>query len=192
VIPNLDRRPIVVALAGPNGAGKSTFYDLHLSRMGVHFVNADMLSLMTGLNPYEAAEVADSVRRQLLAQGESFIFETVFSDPVGDKIAFLKMAEAAGYTVLLIFIGVGTPEISDQRVAMRVLKGGHDVPSNKIQARYPRVMANLKRALKEVANVQVYDNEDLRRGYRLVASREHAGAVRLVGLTPRWLKDVLS
>jgi predicted ABC-type ATPase len=87
-----DRRPIVIAVAGPNGAGKSTFYHAHLAAAGMRFVNADMIAHALALAPYEAARVADALRRQLLSQGESFVFETVFSDPVGDKVAFLQEA----------------------------------------------------------------------------------------------------
>jgi ABC-type branched-subunit amino acid transport system ATPase component len=31
-IPDLDKRPVIVALAGSNGAGKTTFYEAHLNR----------------------------------------------------------------------------------------------------------------------------------------------------------------
>jgi predicted ABC-type ATPase len=171
----LNQRPIVVALAGPNGAGKTTFYRTYLRPSGLRFVNADVLALELGIDAYKAAKVADELRRQLIEQRDSFIFETVFSDPVGDKLSFLKEVERSGYTVALFFIGIENPEVSDQRVAMRVLKGGHDVPADKIIERYPRVMNNLKHALKELSNVRVYDNSDLKTPYRLVAQGEWAG-----------------
>jgi len=79
-------------------------------------------------------------------QRESFVFETVFSDPVGDKLSFLKAAAQSGYTVVLCFIGVSGPETSEQRVAMRVSQGGHDVPAEKLISRYPRTMSNLEAA----------------------------------------------
>jgi predicted ABC-type ATPase len=187
----LNRRPIVVALAGPNGAGKSIFFDAHLSDMGLRFVNADQLALLMGIDPYKAAALADAVRRQLVAQRESFIFETVFSDAQGDKLNFLKETERAGYTVLLIFIGIAQPEISDQRVAMRASRGGHDVPRQKLFDRFPRTMNNLKKALVELSNVWVYDHSDLDIGYRLVAIKETGGAIALDEPTPEWLRAAL-
>jgi predicted ABC-type ATPase len=187
----LDRRPVVVALAGPNGAGKSTFFDSHLARTGLRFVNADVLALSLGMDPYAAQKRADAIRRELVQLRESFIFETVFSDPVGDKLRFLKECESAGYTVLLIFIGISAPEISDERVAMRVAQGGHDVPANKIVERYPRVMNNLKRALVEVAHVRVYDNSDLEWPYRLVAVKEEGQKIELHEPVPEWLRSRL-
>jgi predicted ABC-type ATPase len=187
----LDRRPVVVALTGPNGAGKSTFFDSHLARTGLRFVNADVLALSLGMDPYAAAKKADAIRRKLVQLRESFIFETVFSDPVGDKLTFLKECEKAGYTVLLIFIGVSAPEISDGRVAMRVAQGGHDVPANKIVERYPRVMNNLKQALVEVTYVRVYDNSNLERPYRLVAVKEGEKKIELYDPIPEWLRSLL-
>jgi predicted ABC-type ATPase len=186
----LDLRPVVVALAGPNGAGKSTFFDAYLARTGLRFINADVLALSLGMEPYAAAKKADAIRRELVQLRESFIFETVFSDPVGDKLTFLKECEKAGYTVLLIFIGISAPKISDERVAMRVAQGGHDVPANKIIERYPRVMNNLKRALAEVAHVRVYDNSDLERPYRLVAVKEGEKKIELHDPVPAWLRSL--
>jgi predicted ABC-type ATPase len=187
----LSQRPIIVALAGPNGAGKTTFYRTYLRPSGLRFVNADVIALDLRVETYEAAKVADSLRRQLVEQRESFIFETVFSDPVGDKLAFLKEAESLGYSVVPFFIGIKGPDVSDQRVAMRVLKGGHDVPGDKLRERYPRIMNNLRRALLELPNVRVYDNGDLKRPYRLVATREDGREVELHGPTPEWLRAVL-
>jgi predicted ABC-type ATPase len=187
----LNQRPIVVALAGPNGAGKSTFYRTYLQPSGLCFVNADALALELGVDPYKAAKLADGIRRQLIAQRESFIFETVFSDPAGDKLAFLKEVEQSGYTVALFFIGIKSPVVSDQRVAMRVLKGGHDVPTDKIVERYPRVMNNLRLALMELANVRVYDNSDLITPYKLVAVRDRGQEIEVYKPTPEWLRALL-
>jgi len=183
----LDRRPLIVALAGPNGAGKSTFYHAHLRLAGLRFVNADVLAQALKINAYEAASVADSLRRELVRQRESFVFETVFSDPVGDKIGFLREAAAAGYTVVLCFIGISGADVSEQRVAMRVTQGGHDVPTEKLESRYPRTMANLKTALIEIPYVWIFDNDDLRAAYRLVAVYEHGQLVALHKPVPRWL-----
>ncbi len=183
----LDVRPVVVALAGPNGAGKTTFYHAHLARSGLRLVNADVLTDELGLEPYAAVRAAGSLRRQLLAARESFVFETVFSDPVGDKIGFLKEAAAAGCTVVVCFIGVAGPGTSDERVAMRVTQGGHDVPAGKLIARFPRTMANLRTAIRELPLVLVYDNEELRRPFRRVAVFDHGRAVFMARNPPAWL-----
>jgi predicted ABC-type ATPase len=182
----LDQRPVVVAVAGPNGAGKTTFYQAHLASCGLRFVSADVLAAALELEAYAAARAAELLRRELLRQRESFIFETVFSDPVGDKLAFLNDAVSQGYNVILCFIGLSSPGISEQRVAMRISQGGHAVPPEKLRARFPRTLANLRAARFQLPHVWVFDNSDLRRPYRLVAVFEAGHLVTLTKPVPRW------
>jgi predicted ABC-type ATPase len=158
----LDRRPVIVALAGPNGAGKTTFYHAHLQAAGLRFVSADVIARELGMEPYTAARAADSVRRELVRQRESFVFETVFSDPVGDKLAFLREAAQAGYTTILCFIGIAGPKV-----------------------------ANLRAAIRELAHVWIFDNGDLRTPFRLAAVFECGRAVRLQRPVPKWLRPLL-
>jgi len=105
----LDQRPVVAALAGSNVAGKTTFCYAHIQPAGLRYVNADVLARELHIEPCAATRVADSVRRELVKQRESFVFETVFSDPVGEKSAFLKSAAQAGYNRILCFIRTAGP-----------------------------------------------------------------------------------
>ena len=183
-----DQRPVIVALAGPNGAGKSTFYNAHLRASGLRFLNSDLFARELGIDAYEAARIVSALRRELLRLRESFIFETVFSDPVRDKLAFLKEAAESGYTVVLCFIGISGPALSEERVAMRVSQGGHDVPTQKLMARFPRTMRNLQSAISELPYVIVFDNSDLSRPFRRVAEFESGRATFLDRPLPRWLR----
>jgi predicted ABC-type ATPase len=183
----LDQRPVIVALAGPNGAGKTTFFHAHLQPAGLRFVNADVLAHQLQLEAYAAARLADAVRQELVKQRESFVFETVFSDPAGEKLAFLKSSVEAGYNTILCFIGAAGPEVCEQRVAMRVSQGGHDVPTEKLVERFPRILANLQAAVSELPNVLVFDNNNLRMPYRLVAVFESGRLVKLQRPIPKWL-----
>jgi predicted ABC-type ATPase len=74
---------------------------------------------------------------------------------------------------------------------MRVSQGGHDVPREKLFARYPRVLANLKAAMRELPHVWVFDNDDLARPYRLVAVCEAGRILRLEPPVPEWLESLL-
>jgi predicted ABC-type ATPase len=187
----LDRRPIVVALAGPNGAGKTTFYHAHLQPAGLRLVNADVIAGELNIDPYAAARVAEGLREELVRQGESFVFETVFSDPVGSKLAFLKRAAQAGYATVLCFVGISGPKVSGERVAMRVSQGGHDVPEEKLIARYPRTILNLTAAMRELPCVWVFDNDDLRTPYRLAAVFENGRPAMLRKPIPKWFRPLL-
>ncbi|MCC6737765.1 MAG: zeta toxin family protein [Planctomycetia bacterium] len=188
--PRLDARPVVVAIAGPNGAGKSTFYNSFLRDSGLRFVNADEIARELDLDPYKAAAVADALRRELLKQRESFVFETVFSDPAGEKVEFLRQAAAAGYGVALCFVGIPSANVSDQRVAMRVTQGGHDVPTDKLKERFPRTLANLKRAISKLPLVMVLDNGDLADPYRKLAVFEDGEPVFLANALPSWFRTL--
>ncbi|HTV41465.1 MAG TPA: zeta toxin family protein [Candidatus Sulfotelmatobacter sp.] len=184
----MDKRPIIVVLAGHNGAGKSTFYHAHLEVSGLRFLNADVLAAELDVNPYLASEATARLRQELVKQGESFIFETVFSDPVGDKLAFLKSALEHGYHVLLCFIGLSSPALAEQRVAMRVSQGGHDVPTAKLVARFPRTLANLAAAIRSLPCVLVFDNDDLRKPFRRVAVFQNGKQTFSAKTAPAWFK----
>jgi predicted ABC-type ATPase len=190
-IPDLDKRPVIVVLAGPNGAGKTTFYEAHLKASGLRFLNADILAGELGMEAYPAAEVATRLRREFVSQRESFIFETVFSDPAGDKLGFLKRAVQQGYNVVMCFIGIAGAGRSEERVAMRVSQGGHDVPGDKLTARFPRTMGNLKQAIRELPCVFVFDNDDLPTPFRLAAVFQNGQRKFLVKPVPDWLEPVL-
>ena len=187
----LDKRPVIVALAGSNGAGKTTFYHAHLQPSALRLINTDILARELEVDAYHAAKMAGVLRQRLVEQRESFVFETVFSDPVGDKLGFLKEAVRRGYHVVLCFIGIGSPETSDQRVAMRVSQGGHDVPLDKLVTRFPRTLANLKAAIPVLPQVIIFDNDDLNYPFKRVAEFENGKVTFLAKPLPLWLAPLL-
>jgi predicted ABC-type ATPase len=154
-------------------------------------VNADVLALELGADAYLAMRMAGALRQQLLKQRESFVFETVFSDTVGEKVAFLHEATNSGYNVILCFIGISGANISEERVAMRVSQGGHDVPPDKLTERFPRTIANLKAAVRVLPRIFIFDNENIARPYQQVAVFEHGKPVFLAEPLPAWLAGVL-
>jgi predicted ABC-type ATPase len=186
-----DARPIVVVIAGPNGAGKSTFYEAFLSGTDLRFVNADNIARLMNIGAYDAADLAEGLRQTLVEAGESFVFETVFSDPAGAKVAFLSAAHERGYHVALCFIGLDSAATSDDRVAMRVLQGGHDVPVDKVRDRYVRSLDNLARAIVKLPLVWVYDNADLNSPFRKVAEFEEGRLATEHPPIPVWFEPVL-
>jgi predicted ABC-type ATPase len=150
-----------------------------------------VLAAELAVEPYEAARLADALRKAVIERGESFVFETVFSDPVGEKVAFLAEAARRGFVVVLCYIGLSGPDQSAERVAMRVSQGGHDVPDDKLQSRFSRTLANLQAAIARLPHVLIYDNSDLNVPYRQVAVFEHGQPRHLQEPIPEWLRPVV-
>ena len=192
--------PLLIVLVGPNGAGKSTFYKRRLQAIKLPFINADLLArtlIDAGAPAGEeterlAADLAERRRQEMVEKRESFITETVFSDPVGAKVKALRAAQTAGYTVVLIFICVESAELSALRVQSRVLDGGHDVPRDKIAPRYERMRTNVKAALTFVDLAIIVDNSALDHPLRPVASTARGQVVYLNPPIPWWAEEVLT
>lgn len=183
--------PQLLFLAGPNGAGKSTFYEEHLAPLGYVFLNADNFKNESGVTDREAQAFMDGARQSYLESGQSFVTETVFSDPHGAKLKFLRAALDRGYEVHVIYIGLDSHEASDARVVTRVKAGGHDVPADRIPRRYAQSLKNLKEALTFVPNVTVWDNSG-RPGERHIVLRvEQSKVVWRKTVLPKWLAKML-
>lgn len=149
-------------VVGPNGAGKSTFVEQRLAPLlpGSVFVNADVIAKerwpdAAEAHSYDAAQIASTIRDALVAQGESFIAETVFSHP--SKLELIDRAHQAGYVVVLHVVLVPV-ELSVARVAERVVEGGHAVPESKIRERFARLWSLVVDAIARADHTTVYDN----------------------------------
>lgn len=149
-------------IAGPNGAGKTTFYERVIApdRPGLPFVNADRIAedrfpgheLEHG---HAASEIAAAARDALIAARIDFCAETVFSHE--SKVDLVTRAASAGYDVVLhvVMIPAG---LSGPRVAARVASGGHDVPAEKLEARYHRLWRHVAAAVPHCHRAVFYDN----------------------------------
>jgi len=65
--------------------------------------------------------------------------------------------------------------------------GRHDVPAEKLSARFPRTMKNLARAIEKASHVLVFDNSNLANPFRKVAEFERGQSVVANAPVPRWL-----
>ena len=100
--------------------------------------------------------VADFLRKKLLKSKKKFSFETVFSHE--SKLDIMRQANAAGYKVYLYFVSANSSQINVDRVALRVAKGGHDVPKDKIIDRYVRSLDFLFEAAQLTYQTFFFDN----------------------------------
>ena len=108
--------------------------------------------------------MAKQQRNTLLASGASFCFETVFSHP--SKIDFTARAKALGYTVIMVLIHLEQAELNAARVAQRVQEGGHNVPTEKLLKRIPRMLNQVKTAIPLGDEVRVLDNSSAENPFR--------------------------
>ena len=159
------------------------------------FLNADMIArIIAGIPaPDEAAQkLTESLREHMLSQGTTFVTETVFSDEVGAKLAYLRRAEQAGFRVVLIYVSLSSVGLSKQRVLYRVnAEKGHNVDPSKLSRRYLASHENARRALLFVEHGVVYDNSSREEPYRLVAITADGLVAQKFGVAPPQIEKIL-
>lgn len=191
-------------LAGPNGAGKSTLYRAGVAQglipYEAEFVNADLFEAVH-LQHVEDAESrsqtgrlwAETRRAELMATGQSFVTETVFSHP--SKLDLIKEAQQHGYGVVLLVVCLDEPERLLSRVLQRVREGGHGVPPQRVLSRYPRTLQNLIQAVRLADLALLYDtgapSPDGISPPPLVATCRRQKTSVLVTDLPAWARRVL-
>lgn len=151
-------------ISGCNGAGKTTASYTVLPEIleCKEFVNADEIA--RGLSPFNPESVAIEAGRlmfkrieELLSKGETFSIETTFATK--SYINLVRRAQTKGYIVNVLFFWLKTPELAIQRVAERVQKGGHNIPTDIIKRRYVAGISNLFHLyMQEVDYWGIYDN----------------------------------
>jgi len=169
-------------VAGPNGAGKSTLTEAGVVRaaLGKDLVslNADVRTRqILGTDPtapdanLRAAIEIDAQVAACIEQGTDFLVETVLSS---DKyLDDIERALSLGYRIGVIYVGLAGPEDAVRRVALRRAMGGHDVPEDRIVARWSRSVAMLGRVAPAAHRLYVFDNTSTA-GPTLIARKEGA------------------
>ncbi|WP_375175086.1 zeta toxin family protein [Pseudooceanicola sp.] len=184
-------RPSLVLIAGPNGAGKSTLYQTRVApSFAGPFINADIIQRDELRDPsmtasYSAARIAEERRTDLLNTGRSFATETVFSHP--SKLDLIERARTKGYLVVVMHVGVDSPDLSVSRVQGRTEEGGHAVPEEKIRTRFERSQPLIREAVLQADRGMVFDNSGLNTPPRQMLVFANGRLVKADPLLPRWI-----
>jgi predicted ABC-type ATPase len=155
--------PTLYILAGPNGAGKTTASKTLLPQM-FHtdiFINADDIAAQ--LNPSNVEAAAIHAGRLMLQEIEKRLFEkSTFAIETTlatrSYLNLVKRTQLIGYEVVLFFFYLPSPNFAKQRVALRVSKGGHNIPAEVIERRYFLGIKNLFEFIKVVDQWLIYEN----------------------------------
>ena len=131
----------IYIIAGANGSGKTTFALNFAKLKNLKFINADEIAKKYDPNDIEKYKMKAGKKffEELylsLAQDKSFIVETTLSGKYFIKI--IKEAKKRDFRVSLVYIFLETNTENIYRVKNRVLKGGHNVPTDDIIRRYYR------------------------------------------------------
>jgi predicted ABC-type ATPase len=128
-------------IAGCNGAGKTTAaFTLLPDMLDCHeFVNADEIA--RGLSPFQPEKAAFEAGRimlhrvdELLKRNETFALETTLTTKLYQQK--IRAAQQQGYTVILLYFWLSSPQLAQERVKTRVAEGGHSIASEVIERRY--------------------------------------------------------
>ncbi len=133
--------PRLYIISGPNGSGKTTAsYSLLPELLDCsEFVNSDEFAKHLAPFAPESAYITASRLmlkkvQYLFDRREDFCIETTLA--TRSLVKTVRKAQQQGYYVTVLYMWLNSPDIAVERVAQRVLSGGHDIPEKTIRRRY--------------------------------------------------------
>lgn len=150
-------------ISGCNGAGKTTASFTILPEIldCREFVNADEIA--RGLSPFQPESVSFEAGRimleriqELMTEKVNFAFETTLSTRT--FVNYIKKARSLGYETSLLFFWLNSVELAIERVKVRVIEGGHDIPPETVVRRYHRGLFNFFQLYKNAVNNWMFIN----------------------------------
>jgi len=166
--------PTLYIITGPNGAGKSSIGSSLLPdsiRNNYTPYDADKLKMIEqlrikkqGFTYKEAGRLADEFvyeeferrYKDALKRNDHFVYEGHFSDESSWNL--IKEFKEAGYKIDMIFIGLATLKLSQDRVYYRAINGGHNVNAFDIQKNYYGNLENLNKFFTLIDTLSLIDN----------------------------------
>ena len=209
----MNEAPWFVLVGGINGSGKSTFAQgqatltaLTQSDERIEIINPDLVTRelqdrlelpLAEANVRAAVACEERVDEFIRRADRSFAIETVLST---DKYeARITRALRHGFQVLFVYMVLESADEAVARVALRVKKGGHDVPEKKVRERWKRSRERLPKYFELATRSLVFFNGSATAFPMRIAERAgdavsfHASPpdstrALLRTLRPRWLQ----
>lgn len=175
--------PVALFFCGTNGSGKSTLREKYPASNFVS-IDSDRIAKIYG-DEFLGGKEAIRIFQKCLKERISFSMETTLSGK--SAMRRLKMARDCGFEVEIVYIGLDNVELHCQRVAQRVAKGGHNIPTSKILKRYNESLAHLLSAIKIAKRVEIFDNTHF---YKSVMTIKNQEIVFFDKNAPQWARKI--
>lgn len=172
--------PTLWIIAGANGSGKTSAFSgtqIDAPRGSVWIINPDELALRIAYT--EGVPLAPDANLEAVRRIETWLYasvdahQTVGVETVLSTDKYRKLvahAKTLGFSIALIYVFLATAELNLERVRIRVAKGGHDVPAEKIVQRRERSLDQLPWFFREADRALIFDNSGAEP--KLVAKRQ--------------------
>ena len=174
-------------IGGVNGVGKSSFTGVLKARctdLGT-IIDVDKITAELGGNALAGGKAALQKINDCISKGVSFTQETTLSGRRTEATA--KEVVEKGYRVRMYYIGLDSAAESVARIANRVRRGGHDIPTSDVERRFAGRWEAVAKVLPYCDEAEFYDNDN---GFQLVAEYRN-GELRTVGShVPGWLNEL--
>lgn len=187
--------PQLWIIAGPNGSGKSTLYQGVLfenSKRPFWIINPDLLAVRIQENEQSLeANLQAVIRIETWLEASISAYQTVGVETVlstGKYRRLVNLAKSFGYHLNFIYVILDSPEHCVERVKLRIKKGGHRVPEEKIIDRYRRSLEQLPWFLEAADSAMIFDNSG--ESPKLVAQKKGAGVLTVDKDAPQCVLEV--
>ena len=177
---------IYTIIGGVNGTGKSSLTGVlkaETADLG-KIIDVDKLNFQYG-NVIDGGKAAVNLINSCLNHGVSFTQETTLSGHKTAKTA--KLAHESGYFVRLYYVGLSSVEESIRRIANRVQKGGHNIPTPSVKRRFHSRFKDIAAVLPYCDVAMFYDNEN---GFKEVAEYRNGELTAKGEPIPTWLAQL--
>lgn len=180
-----------IIFAGVNGAGKTTLYQTYPEMAKMPRVNVDEIVRGIGdwknqKDVYAAGKIAVKTIKQYFADGISFNQETTLCGK--SILKNIQRAKESGYCIELYYVGLTSVVLAKERVAQRVVSGGHGIPDADIERRYWESLDHLKKVIELCDRVELYDNSV---AFRQVAVFKDGKCTEKAEHIPLWCQEIV-